>query len=48
MGEFWQAMAFLSQPAAIVLGNFAVWGGRRIGFRDNGECNFVGRHPFRG
>lgn len=34
---FWQAMAFLSQPAAIMVEDFVVLGGKRMGLRDSGE-----------
>jgi hypothetical protein len=34
---FWQAVAFLSQPAAIMGEDFVVWAGKKVGLRDNGD-----------
>jgi hypothetical protein len=36
-GGFWQAVAFLCQPIAIMLEDFVILGGKRIGLRDNCE-----------
>lgn len=39
---FWQAVLFLSQPAAIMVEDFVILCGKRMGLRDNGE--FIALH----
>ncbi len=36
-GGFWQAIAFLSQPAAIMFEDFVIYCAKRIGIKDNSE-----------
>jgi len=39
-GGLWQAVAFLSQPIAIMVEDFVIFLGKKAGLRENGEFIF--------